>query len=88
MTAFTDLLRDLERVLGPDHPRVLTSRRNLGFFHGKAGAPATAVTILTEVLKDQVRLLGPDHRDTEVTRTYLAEWRAALNGPPSSTSER
>ena len=38
-TAFTELLPDLERVLGPDHPDTLSSRDNLASWRGEAGRP-------------------------------------------------
>jgi len=37
-----ELLTDLLRVLGPDHPDTLTTRSNLAYWRGQAGDPAGA----------------------------------------------
>ena len=55
------LLPDQERVLGPDHPSVLTTRNNLASATGGAGDPVGARDQFAALLPDQERVLGPDH---------------------------
>ena len=42
VTAFTELLTDRARVLGPDHPHTLETRRNLTHWRERSGAGRTA----------------------------------------------
>ncbi|WP_063748966.1 tetratricopeptide repeat protein [Streptomyces sp. NRRL B-24484] len=62
-------------MLGPDHPRVLSTRASLAHWRGEAGDAAGTVAALEQVLADRIRVLGPDHPDTLSTRGNLAYWR-------------
>ncbi|MDQ1539047.1 MAG: hypothetical protein QOE58_3440, partial [Actinomycetota bacterium] len=73
--AFTHLLDDRTRVLGPDHPETLTTRHKLAYWRGQAGDATGAEAAMTQLLDDQTRVLGPDHPDTLATRHTLASWR-------------
>ena len=57
--AFTELLTDSRRVLGPDHPATLIARHNLAYWTGQAGDPAGAVAAFEALLTDSLPVLGP-----------------------------
>ena len=46
------------RVLGADHPDVLTSRSNIAVWTGECGNRAEALRLAWELQSDQVRVLG------------------------------
>ncbi|MFE5793948.1 tetratricopeptide repeat protein [Streptomyces sp. NPDC056503] len=79
--AYTELLTDRLRILGPDHPDTLTARHNLATWRGEAGDPAGAADTYTELLTDRLRILGPDHPATLTTRNNLAHWRGEAGDP-------
>ncbi|MEI7029299.1 tetratricopeptide repeat protein, partial [Streptomyces pratensis] len=60
-TALADLLSDMARVLGEDHPETLTTRNNFASWLGDAGDAAGAATALADLLSDMARVLGEDH---------------------------
>ena len=63
-----------ERVLGPEHPRTLTTRHELARWIGEAGDPAAARDQDAALLPAYERVLGPEHPDTLGTRGNLARW--------------
>ena len=63
-----------ERVLGPEHPDILTTRGELARFTGEAGDAAAARVLLAEVLPVEERVLGPEHPFTLADRRELARW--------------
>jgi tetratricopeptide (TPR) repeat protein len=72
------LLRDRERLLGPDHPDTLASRNNLASGYRAAGRVAEAVALHEGTLAARERVLGPDHPSTLTSRSNLAiDYRAA-----------
>jgi tetratricopeptide (TPR) repeat protein len=72
------LLPDQERILGPDHPSVLTSRGNLAIAYRAAGRADEAIMLHERTLADRERVLGPDQPDTMSSRFNLAiAYRAA-----------
>ncbi|GGN96729.1 hypothetical protein GCM10011579_098490 [Streptomyces albiflavescens] len=75
VTAYRDLLHDLERVLGHDNPDVFIIRDNLARWQGVAGDPARAAMAYTDLLADRLPVLGPTHPDTLLTRHNIALWR-------------
>ncbi|MER5474562.1 tetratricopeptide repeat protein [Streptomyces sp. NPDC002685] len=75
VAGFEELLPDLARILGPDHPHTLTTRHALAAWRGRGGDTAGAVAGFEELLPDRVRILGPDHPHTMSTRYELAVWR-------------
>ncbi|MFV2019936.1 tetratricopeptide repeat protein [Micromonospora sp. LOL_023] len=85
-TALEELLADVRRVLGPDHPDTLTARSNLAHWRGEAGDPAGAATALEELLADALRVQGPDHPDTLTTRNNLAHWRGEAGDPAGAAT--
>jgi tetratricopeptide (TPR) repeat protein len=50
-----------ERILGPEHPGVLTSRANLGTILGYAGQTKEAEVMLRDLVRDCQRVLAPKH---------------------------
>ena len=75
VTAYEELLPDLVRVLGDDHPTTLIGRSNLARFRGETGDYAGAVTAYEDLLPDLVRVLGDDHPTTLIGRSNLARFR-------------
>lgn len=63
---------DLERVLGPKAPEVLTAWHDVGHLLLLSGAVEDAWMLLTDVLERRTRLLGAEHPDTLVTADELA----------------
>ena len=59
-------------MLGPDHPRTLTSRNNLAESYLAAGRAAEAIPLFEQTLAVRKRVLGPDHPDTLTSRNNLA----------------
>lgn len=86
VTAYLQLLDDLERILGPDHPDTLDTRYNLAYWQGEAGDPAGALIAGTELLNDLERVLGPDHPDTLATRGNLARWQGEAGDPAGAAT--
>ena len=73
-----ELLPDLERVLGPDHPSTLTARNNNAAWTGFCGDAAEALRLSRELLPDLERVLGPDHPSTLTARKNNAYWARML----------
>ena len=73
------LLRDGNRVLGPDHPDTLTVRSNRAYYLSDAGRVQEAVGEYGALLTDRTRVLGPDHPHTLTTRRKLEFWRNKLD---------
>src|SRR5580704_11909712 len=63
---------DLERLLGPDHPRTLDARESLATAYRMSGQAARAVPLLEETLIDCQRMLGVDDRRTKAVRANLS----------------
>jgi hypothetical protein len=72
---YRDLLDDIVRVLGPDHPDTLAARANHAYMLGEAGQPGQAAAQYRDLLDDIVRVLGPDHPDTLAARGQLTLWQ-------------
>ena len=53
---FQELLPDLIRVLGPDHPHVLTTRGNIASWMAEHGDAAGALRLFQELLPDLIRV--------------------------------
>jgi hypothetical protein len=66
------VLTEQTRVLGPDHPDTLQTRRILAHALHSAGDVLEGVTLLRHLLADQARLLGPNHQDTLQTRQLIS----------------
>jgi tetratricopeptide (TPR) repeat protein len=65
-------LTDCQRVLGPDHPGVLSTRNYLAVAYQSAGRLDEAIALHEQVLADRQRVLGTEHPDTVSTRHNLA----------------
>ena len=76
LVTLKELLDDMTRVLGPDHPDTLLTRHNIARWRAVSGDVVGGLAGLEEVLEDWVRVLGPDHSRTLSTRHYIARWRA------------
>ena len=79
----------LDGLLGPDHPRTLTSRDNLAGAYRAAGRLTEAITLYEQVTKDRARILGEDHPLTKTVRENLeaAKRELAQHKGESSTEE-
>lgn len=66
------MLPDQQRVLGPDHPAVLTTRNNIAYWTSESGDAVGALQLLEQLLPDLQLLLGPDHPDVLATRSDQA----------------
>jgi tetratricopeptide (TPR) repeat protein len=74
----TTVLADCLRVLGPDHPQILTSRTDLGVALRAAGRLDEATPLLEQNLADHLRLLGPEDPQTlESGRDLAIAYRLA-----------
>jgi tetratricopeptide (TPR) repeat protein len=62
------------RILGADHPNVLTARGNIALWTGLSGNAAAALKLYEQLLADQERVLGHHHADTLNTRSEIAYW--------------
>jgi hypothetical protein len=86
--AARDLLRRVvgarERVLGPEHPRTLTTRHELARWTGAAGDPAAARDLFAALLPVYERVLGPDHPDTLRALSNLARWTGEAGDPAAA----
>jgi hypothetical protein len=78
VTAYEQLLTDLVRVLGLDHPDTMTARGNQARFRSEAGDPEGAASAFEQLLEDYQRVLGTDHPDTLDARDALAAWRQQI----------
>jgi hypothetical protein len=79
---FEAVVKDLERVLGVDHPDTLASRNNLALALGDLGGRKNlerAAELNEAVVKDLERVLGVAHPDTLRSRATLAAAREALD---------
>jgi hypothetical protein len=77
---FQELLPDLARVLGPDHPLTLDLRSNIALSTRQAGNEAEALQLYRELLPDYERVLGRDHPDTlSIKHTVTFSQRVSLD---------
>ncbi len=72
------VLRDQDRVLGPNDPATLTSRDNLARILRVTGRYPEAEAEHRAVLAARTRILGADHPDTLASRNHLARVLHAL----------
>ena len=66
------LARDLERLLGPDHPDTLNSRNSLAAAYLAAGRVAEAIPLFEQTLALRRRMLGSDDSETLTSQNNLA----------------
>ena len=66
------------RILGPDSPGALRTRRSLAREIAALGDHAAAEAEYRAVLEAETRILGPDHPETLITRHWFAHEIAAL----------
>ena len=78
MRLFTELLPDLERVLGRDRPDTLPTRHNIAHWTGETGNARGALQLFSELLPDQERVLGATtparSRPAATSRPGSARW--------------
>ncbi|HMW19253.1 MAG TPA: tetratricopeptide repeat protein, partial [Accumulibacter sp.] len=72
LALFQALLPDQARVLGAEHPDVLTTRNNIAVWTGESGQPAAALALFQALLPDRERVLGAEHPDVLKTRKKIA----------------
>jgi Tetratricopeptide repeat len=70
------LLPDQIRVLGADHPQVLTTRNNIAAWTGFRGNAPKALRLFRELLPEAIRMLGADHPSVLSIRNNIAVWPA------------
>ena len=58
--------------LGPEHPNIATSLRNLAFLYASTGDYARAEPFFEEALQIRQKALGPEHPDTVESLDNLA----------------
>ncbi len=66
------VLADLERELGPEHPDTLAARNNLALAYQAAGRTGEAIALHEQALAERERVLGRDHPGTLNSRSNLA----------------
>ena len=66
------LARDLDRLLGPDHPDTLNSRNSLAAAYLAAGRVAEAIPLFEQTLAMRQRTLGLDDPETLTSQNNLA----------------
>ena len=76
-----EVLAAEREVLGPRHPRTLTTMGNLASTLRELGKPAEAEAMEREVLAARRELLGPRHPDTLATMNNLASTLGELGKP-------
>jgi hypothetical protein len=89
ITLFEQVVGNRRRLLGDDHPRTLTSRKDLGHAYQRAGRVADAIALYERLLPDVRRLFGDDHSATRDTEALLRKVRSEMKtGKPSPMPEK
>ena len=70
--ALEESVRYVWRLLGTDHPYVLTARNNLAGAYREVGRLTEAIALYEQVLPDSSRVRGEDHPDTLASCNDLA----------------
>ncbi|MEU4965811.1 serine/threonine-protein kinase [Streptomyces smyrnaeus] len=83
---YADLVVDMERVLGADHPETLNARREHAGNLGGAGEHVEAARLHAGLVVDRARVQGCDHYDTLVSRHHHA-WEVARAGEHAEAAE-
>jgi hypothetical protein len=81
---YAPLLPIRERVLGPEHPRTLTTRANLAYWTGRAGDAAAARDQFAVLLSIREQVSGCEHPDTLEARNNLTYWTEKVEGAPGA----
>ncbi len=71
--SYRTALAVLEPHLGPDHPRVIAVRANLGDQLARNGDPAAGEELLRRVLAERHAILDPGHPDLARTLNHLGQ---------------
>ncbi|WP_234322394.1 tetratricopeptide repeat protein [Streptomyces sp. NRRL B-24720] len=79
------LLADRVRVLGEDHPQVLTTRLNLANLRGRAGDAAGAAEAFERLVLDMERVHGADFIYTVVSQRAAVRWREEADSDSQGT---
>lgn len=79
------LLADRVRVLGEDHPQVLTTRLNLANLRGRAGDAAGAAEAFERLVLDMERVHGADFVYTVVSQRAAVRWREEADSDSQGT---
>ena len=74
ITAYRDLLIELQLAFPDDHPSTLAAQVRLAGLIGEAGSVDDAIMALRHLLEDFRRVFGEDHPNTLVTHSNLAHW--------------
>jgi hypothetical protein len=61
-----EVLEKRQRILGAEHPNMLTSMLHLASSYLAQGRTAEAAALQEEVLEKQRRILGAEHPDTDI----------------------
>ena len=84
---FRDVLAVRLRVLSPDHPHTLETRRCIADEMAARGNHAAAEAEYRDVLAARLRVLSPDHPDTLITRHCIADEMAARGNHAAAEAE-
>ena len=74
ITAYRNLLIELQLAFPDDHPSTLAAQVRLAGLIGEAGSVDDAIMALRHLLEDFRRVFGEDHPNTLVTHSNLAHW--------------
>jgi hypothetical protein len=69
---FSELLQDLEKDLGPEHPTTLSALNQLAVTVQKSGRISEALDLLRDCLRRREHVLGKSHEDTLQSASNLA----------------
>jgi len=64
-----------KRVLGAEHPDMLTSVNNLAFTLKSQSRNEEAISLMRKCFQLQKQILGPQHRHTKSSLEALNEWQ-------------
>jgi hypothetical protein len=81
-----ELVPQVERGSGPDHPSTLIARANLADWTGQSGDRAGARDLLRALVPAWMRVFGPEHPDTLTVLGNHAHWtgEAGDRRPPAT----
>ena len=77
---YTELLPDLQRVLGPSAPETLSARKQIAHHAGCGGDAAGAMRMYRALAVDLTRILGPEDPETLMLCLHAAHWTGVATG--------
>ncbi|KAF2185808.1 hypothetical protein K469DRAFT_777737 [Zopfia rhizophila CBS 207.26] len=78
-----------KKVLGPEHPDMLTTMANLALTYRNKGRWDEAEELVVQVMETCKRVLGPEHPDTLISMNNLSfTWKSYGKGGQGSQVNR